>query len=164
MTATRRVFTHQCMHSVVKVTSRHSFILFRPSFYFKGWVGDQLTGWRGSSQRPNLKINGLNFYYFFDLSDPYWDICKKTVFGDQLTGWGGSSQTQISKVNGFSFLIFLIWATDTEISVKKQCLATGWMSWGPVDWVGRVLPEAKLENNWTLLFIFLFERPILRFL
>ena len=28
------------------------------------------------------------------------------------------------------------------------------MGWGPVDWVGRVLPEAKFENKWTLFFEF----------
>jgi len=54
----------------------------------------------------------------------------------------------------FVFWIFFIWATDTEISVKKQCLGTSWMGWGPVDWVGRVLPEAKFENKWTLFFYF----------
>ena len=26
------------------------------------------------------------------------------------------------------------------------------MGWGSVDWVGRVLPEAKFENEWTLFF------------
>ena len=30
------------------------------------------------------------------------------------------------------------------------------MGWGPVDWVGRVLPEAKFENKWTLFFYFLY--------
>ena len=36
---------------------------------------------------------------------------------------------------------------------------------GPVDWVGMVLPEAKLENKTTLFFeIFWFERPIARYL
>ena len=39
------------------------------------------------------------------------------------------------------------------------------MSWGPVDWMGRVFPEAKFENEWTLFFeFFWFERPILRYL
>ena len=39
------------------------------------------------------------------------------------------------------------------------------MGWGPVDWVERVLPEAKLKNTTTLLFeIFRFERPIPRYL
>ena len=39
------------------------------------------------------------------------------------------------------------------------------MGWGPVDWVERVLPEAKLKNTTTLLFeIFRFERPIQRYL
>ena len=28
------------------------------------------------------------------------------------------------------------------------------MGWGPVDWVGRVLPEANLKNKWTLFFEF----------
>ena len=28
------------------------------------------------------------------------------------------------------------------------------MGWGPFDWVGRVLPEAKFENKWTLFFEF----------
>ena len=37
--------------------------------------------------------------------------------------------------------------------------------WGPVDWVGRVLPEAKFENIYTSFFeFFLFERPIARYL
>jgi len=26
------------------------------------------------------------------------------------------------------------------------------MGWGPVDWVGRVLPEAKFENKCTSFF------------
>ena len=39
------------------------------------------------------------------------------------------------------------------------------MGWGQVDWVERVLPEAKLKNTTTLLFeIFRFERPIPRYL
>ena len=39
------------------------------------------------------------------------------------------------------------------------------MGWGPVDWVGMVLPEAKLENKTTLFFeIFWFVRPIARYL
>jgi len=25
------------------------------------------------------------------------------------------------------------------------------MGWGPVDWVGRVLPEAKFKNKWRVL-------------
>ena len=36
------------------------------------WVGDQLTGWGGSSQKQNSKINGLCFFNFFDLSDRCW--------------------------------------------------------------------------------------------
>ena len=39
------------------------------------WVGDQLTGWGGSSQKPNLKINAPCFLKFFYLSDRYRDIC-----------------------------------------------------------------------------------------
>ena len=36
------------------------------------------------------------------------------------------------------------------------------MGWGTVDWVGRVLPEAKFKNKWTLFFeLFLFDRPLL---
>ena len=67
------------------------------------WVGDQLTGWGGSSQKPNLKINAPCLLKFFDLSDQYRDICKNGVWGpvewvrDQLTGWGGSSQKQNPK-------------------------------------------------------------------
>ena len=39
------------------------------------------------------------------------------------------------------------------------------MGWGPVDWVGRVLPEAKFKKKCTLFFyFFLFERPLLRYL
>ena len=39
------------------------------------------------------------------------------------------------------------------------------MGWGPVDWVGRVLPEAKFEKKCTSFFeIFGFERPLLRYL
>ena len=30
------------------------------------------------------------------------------------------------------------------------------MGWGPVDWVGMVLPEAKFENKWTLFYNFCF--------
>ena len=32
------------------------------------------------------------------------------------------------------------------------------MGWGPVDWVGRVLPEAKFKNKWTLFFEFLYTQ------
>ena len=52
------------------------------------WVGDQLTGWGGSSQKQNLKINGLCFFYFFYLSDRYWDFCKKQFLGTSWMGWG----------------------------------------------------------------------------
>ena len=38
------------------------------------------------------------------------------------------------------------------------------MGWGPVDWVGRVLPEQKFENKCTSFFEFFgFERPLLRY-
>ena len=38
------------------------------------------------------------------------------------------------------------------------------MGWGPVDWVGRVLPEPKFENKCTSFFEFFgFERPLLRY-
>ena len=39
------------------------------------WVGDQLTGWGGSSQKQNSKIKPLCFLKFFDLSHRYRDIC-----------------------------------------------------------------------------------------
>ena len=32
------------------------------------------------------------------------------------------------------------------------------MGWGPVYWVGRVLPETKSENKCTLFFLFFFIR------
>ena len=39
------------------------------------------------------------------------------------------------------------------------------MGWGPVEWVGMVLPEAKFEKKCTSFFeIFWFERPLLRYL
>ena len=41
------------------------------------WVGDQLTGWGGSSQKQNSKIKPLCFSKFFDLSHRYRDICWK---------------------------------------------------------------------------------------
>ena len=49
---------------------------------------------------------------------------------------------------------------------KKRCLWTSWIGWGPVDWVGRVLPEAKFEEkNAPCFFVFWgFERPLLRYL
>ena len=60
--------------------------------------GDQLNGlgtsWMGwgpvdwSFQNQNLKINGLSFFNFFDLSDQYWDICKKQCLGTSWMGWG----------------------------------------------------------------------------
>ena len=39
------------------------------------------------------------------------------------------------------------------------------MGWGPIEWVGRVLPEAKFEKKCTSFFEFFgFERPLLRYL
>ena len=39
------------------------------------------------------------------------------------------------------------------------------MGWGPVDWVGRVHPEAKFEKKCTSFFEFFgFERSLLRYL
>ena len=39
------------------------------------------------------------------------------------------------------------------------------MGWGPVEWVGRVLPEAEFEKKMTSFFEFFgFEQPILRYL
>ena len=85
--------------------------------------------------------------------------------GDQLNGWGGSYQKQNFKKMHLVFWNFWIWATVVEISVKKQGLGTSWMGWGPVDWVGRVLPEPKFEKKCTSFFeIFGFERPLLRYL
>ena len=52
MTATSRAFTH----SVVKVTSRHSFILFRPSFYFNGSVWGQNLGPFGTKCDYNMPL------------------------------------------------------------------------------------------------------------
>ena len=55
--------------------------------------------------------------------------------------------------------------TFGKYTLKNTLYATSWMGWGSVDWVGRVLPEAKFENKWTSFFkSFLFERPILRYL
>ena len=58
---------------------------------------------------PKMPVRFLQLFRLisFDLSDRYWDICK------------------------------------------KQCLGTSWMGWGPVDWVRRVLPEAKFEKKST---------------
>ena len=52
------------------------------------WVGDQLTGWGGSSQKQNSKIKPPCFFIFFYLSDRYRDICKKLCLGTSWMGWG----------------------------------------------------------------------------
>ena len=39
-------------------------------------------------------------------------------------------------------------------NLKIENVAKNLIRWGPVDWVGRVLLEAKLENKWTLFFGF----------
>ena len=58
------------------------------------------------------------------------------------------------------FLIFLIWATDTEISVKKGV-------WGPVEWVGDQLTRwggsyqnqnSKINAPRILIFFYLSDR------
>ena len=57
------------------------------------------------------------------------------------------------------------WETNKKTSSKiqhKTYQGTSWMGWGPVDWVGRVLPEAKFEEQNAP--IFLFERPTPRYL
>ena len=58
-----------------------------------------------------------------------------------------------------SLLKFIIRATITEISVKNSV-------WGPVEWVGRILPEEKkFKKKCTSFFYFFgFERPFLRYL
>ena len=77
------------------------------------WVGDQLTGWEGSSHNQNPKINAPRFLNFLDLSNVTGISVKNGVWGpnewvgDQLTGWGGSSQNQNSKINAPRFLNFL---------------------------------------------------------
>ena len=144
-------------------------------------MGWGLVDWVGRVL-PEAKFKNkwtLLFNFFFYLSDRYWDFCKKQFLGtswmgwglvewvgDQLTGWGGSSQKKNSKINRLFFIwatvsdqryfyLFLIWATETKISVKSSV-------WGPVDWVRWVLQEAKFKNKWTLFFcLFLFERPLL---
>ena len=70
MTATSRAFTH----SVVKVTSCHSFILFRPSFYFNGpvWCQNfphfsQQVGFTCPGE-PSGMIERI-FLYFLSYSD-----------------------------------------------------------------------------------------------
>ena len=79
--------------------------------------------------------------------------------------WGGSSQKPNLEINAPCFLKFFDLSDRYRDICKKRCLGTSWMGWGPVDWVGRVLPEAKFENKCTLFFeFFLFERPIPRYL
>ena len=72
---------------------------------------------------------------------------------------------QNSKIKPPCFLNFWDLSDRYRDICKKRYLGTSWMGWGPVDWVERVLPEAKLKNTTTLLFeIFRFERPIPRYL
>ena len=57
-------------------------------------------------------------------------------------------------------LVFLIFfhLSDRywDFCKKKQFLGTSWMGWGPVDWMKKVLPEAKLKIKWILFFYFFF--------
>ena len=53
------------------------------------WVGDQLTGWGGSSQKQNLKING-HFFFIFSILATDTEISVRNTFGDQLNGLGTS--------------------------------------------------------------------------
>ena len=139
--------------SKIKKTNRYCFLNFS---YFSDrywdickkhfwgpveWVGDQLTGWRKSCKKQNLKINGYCFLIFFYLSHQYWDICRKHCLGtswmgwrpvewvgDQLTEWVKSCQEQNLKINGhfFDFFYFIDWYWNI---CKKHF-------WEPVEWVG----------------------------
>ena len=85
--------------------------------------------------------NAPRFFNLFYLSDWYRDVCKNGDWGlvewvgNQLTGWGGSSQKQnLKKKMHLVIWYFLIWTTDTEISVKKTVfgdqlngLGTSWL-------------------------------------
>ena len=113
------------------------------------WVGDQLTGWGGSYQKQNSKINWCFFISFFWAT--HTEISVKNSFwgpvewvGDQLTGWGGSSQKQNSKINGLCFLKFFNLSDHYWDITKKRFLGTSWMGWGPVDWVGGGPPGTKI--------------------
>ena len=122
------------------------------------WDGDQLTGWGGSSQKQNSKINGLCFFEFFDLSDRYWDFWKNSYWGpvewvgDQLNGLGASwlvlpeSKFENKWTKFFEFFDLSDRYWDF---CKKQFLGTSWMGWGPVEWVGDQLtgpPRIKIRK------------------
>ena len=106
----------------------------------------------------------LVFQFFLDLSERYWDICKKQFLGTSWMGWRpvdwvGRVLPEAKFVNKWTlfFSFFFIWATDTEISVENSI-------WRPVERVGNqlnglgtswlVLPESKFENKWTKFFEF----------
>ena len=96
---------------------------------------------------------------FFDLSDRYWDICRKHCLGtswmgwrpvewvgDQLTGWVKSCQEQNLKINGHCFFDFFYFS-DWYWNICKKHF------WEPVEWVGDQLTgwrKSCQKQNWKL--------------
>ena len=64
----------------------------------------------------------------------------------------------------FKYVVFFYWRDRYRDICKQRCLGTSWMGWGPIDLVGRVLPEAKFREKMHLFLFFGFERLIPRYL
>ena len=100
-----------------------------------GW-GPVEWGGRGIPE-AKFEKNAPCFFIFLDLSNRYQDICKRQCLGTSWMDlgpddWVGrvlpEAKFEEEKMHP-RFKKKIIWATDTEISVKNG-------AWGPVEWVG----------------------------
>ena len=121
-----------------------------------------------SSLNQNWKINGQSFFNFFDLSDRYWDFCKKQFLGTSWMGWGPVDWVEKvlpeAKLKNKWTLFFELFDLSDLYIFEHLSLHIYFRAFKPSYtflWVGRVLPEAKFEDRWTVFWTFLSERPLL---
>ena len=127
-------------------------------------------------QEAKFKNKWILFFEFFSFERPILRYLWETLFVDQLNEFGTSlmdwgpvewirkvwqEATFKNKLILFFgyFWFFLILAANTEISVRNT-FGTSWMGWGPVDWVRKVLQEAKLNGYCILIFFWATDTKI----
>ena len=161
---------------LVTPQTRKSFCLWSPTTLGSQVAHNAAMAWKDSGVSSRFFFSLTSFspdpFSFWLLSSSCFWFLLKTVFGDQLNGLGtnwmggeGPTRSKIREKNAPRFLNFLDLSSRYWDICKKTVFGTSWMGWGPVDWVGRLLPEAKFKIKCTSFFeFFWFEQPLLRYL
>ena len=95
-------------------------------------------------QRSNLSAKILNVGLVQNLA--------KLVVVANINKW--QQIVPSDRLKKIEFVHLLGFICDRNLKIEN--VAKNLIRWGPVDWVGRVLPEAKFENKTTLFFEFFY--------